>query len=129
MGKLKFKVRTTYFTFYSVKRGTLRRRKTHVYVWFQKCHRKYLFIMFHNIFPLKAGVYCFHYEPSNCRENTVVRGTAKRLNADQVNSNVEIKGLSNLIIQTDTDAHEREPTGRGKQLTIIHMKYPRMSDK
>lgn len=75
------------------------------------------------------GVYCFHYEPSNCREKTVERGKVKRLNADQINSDVEIKGLSNLIMQTDTNTHEREPTGGERQLIIIHMKYPQMSDK
>lgn len=44
------------------------------------------------------------------------------MNADYVNavSISEIKGLSNLIIRTDTNAHERAPAGSQKQLIIIH---------
>lgn len=43
-------------------------------------------------------------------------------NADQADCIYQIKGLSNLIIPTDTNAHERKPSRGQKQLIIIHMK-------
>lgn len=45
---------------------------------------------------------------------------ADYVNAVQADSISEIKGLSNLIIQTNKNAHEREPAGSQKQLIIIH---------
>ena len=45
-------------------------------------------------------------------EKTVARGKGDEIeNADQADSISEIKGLSNLIMQTDTNTHERKPPG------------------
>lgn len=75
-------------------------------------------------FARVSGVYCFHYDPMEVSRKYCSERKGEEIeNADQADSNSEIKGLSNLIMQTDTNTHEREPAGSQKQLIIIHMKY------